>query len=234
MNKDGDDDLTPPDGRKKHKVGYGKPPQGSRFKKGQSGNPKGRPKGSKNKASAHSVERYKEIFRKEAYRTIKVNEGGKTVSMAMADAVARSIATNAAKGRPGAQKIFSGTLAAIEREEKVEREEVFQKMLEYTSKWKEEISRCKSIGIKVPDPIPHPDHIKFDLHTLEVWAEGPNNKEEKMMHDRIINNKKMYEEALPLLQKELKEDHAEEFMDEIQADIDQATTALEYINKFKR
>ncbi|MDB5317781.1 MAG: hypothetical protein JWO26_370 [Rhodospirillales bacterium] len=28
-----------------YKVGYGRPPQGTRFKKGQSGNPKGRPKG---------------------------------------------------------------------------------------------------------------------------------------------------------------------------------------------
>ena len=32
----------------KYKFGYGKPPKHSRFKEGQSGNPKGRPKGSRN------------------------------------------------------------------------------------------------------------------------------------------------------------------------------------------
>lgn len=37
---------------KGYPVGYGKPPQHSKFKKGKSGNPKGRPKGSKSLASA--------------------------------------------------------------------------------------------------------------------------------------------------------------------------------------
>ncbi|WP_433989467.1 hypothetical protein SuNHUV7_41070 (plasmid) [Pseudoseohaeicola sp. NH-UV-7] len=39
MSRDGDDDDT---------VGYGKPPKKTRFKEGCSGNPKGRPKGSRN------------------------------------------------------------------------------------------------------------------------------------------------------------------------------------------
>ncbi|MDJ1018499.1 MAG: DUF5681 domain-containing protein [Paracoccaceae bacterium] len=39
------------DDRGHYDVGYGKPPKHTRFKKGQSGNPKGRPKGSRNFAT---------------------------------------------------------------------------------------------------------------------------------------------------------------------------------------
>ena len=38
----------PRDKNGEYEVGYGKPPRHTRFKKGQSGNPRGRPKGSKN------------------------------------------------------------------------------------------------------------------------------------------------------------------------------------------
>jgi hypothetical protein len=37
-----------PDNEHGFEAGYGKPPRHTRFKKGQSGNPRGRPKGSKN------------------------------------------------------------------------------------------------------------------------------------------------------------------------------------------
>jgi hypothetical protein len=37
-----------PDKQRDYEVGYGKPPRHTRFKRGQSGNPRGRPKGSKN------------------------------------------------------------------------------------------------------------------------------------------------------------------------------------------
>ena len=38
----------PPEARRGYEVGFGKPPAHSRFKKGRSGNPKGRPPGAKN------------------------------------------------------------------------------------------------------------------------------------------------------------------------------------------
>jgi Family of unknown function (DUF5681) len=38
----------PPDQKRDYEVGYGKPPPHTRFKKGQSGNPRGRPAGAKN------------------------------------------------------------------------------------------------------------------------------------------------------------------------------------------
>ena len=38
----------PPDNERNYEIGYGKPPPHTRFKKGQSGNPRGRPPGAKN------------------------------------------------------------------------------------------------------------------------------------------------------------------------------------------
>ena len=38
----------PPDNERNSEIGYGKPPPRTRFKKGQSGNPRGRPPGAKN------------------------------------------------------------------------------------------------------------------------------------------------------------------------------------------
>src|ERR1700736_4661308 len=55
-------------------VGYGNPPKGSRFKKGQSGNRRGRPKGSKNLKTDLTEELQTEIKVREGPRAIKISK----------------------------------------------------------------------------------------------------------------------------------------------------------------
>lgn len=62
-------------------MGYAKPLAATRFKPGQSGNPKGRPKGAKNKVPALNQERLKTIIMAEAYREITVRDGDLNVSV---------------------------------------------------------------------------------------------------------------------------------------------------------
>lgn len=71
-------------------VGYGKPPKRTQFQKGQSGNPKGRPKRSQNMSTLL----YEELGRK-----IQVTENGQTKTMTARQAMVRRIVNDALSGK---------------------------------------------------------------------------------------------------------------------------------------
>lgn len=88
-------------------VGYRRPPVGRRFRKGQSGNPAGRRKGSRNRPPLPLAEdQLGALIREEAYRLINIDENGEEVRMPVARAVIRSLIAAAAKGDPRAQAAF--------------------------------------------------------------------------------------------------------------------------------
>jgi hypothetical protein len=70
-------------------VGYGKPPKSTQFKKGQSGNPKGRPKGAK---GLHAS------LKRELESKIAVQEGNRAVRITKAEALAKQLLNKALKG----------------------------------------------------------------------------------------------------------------------------------------
>ena len=77
-----------------YEVGYGKPPKASQFKKGQSGNPRGRPRKQPKDVAAHMAELLAEN------RTVRVD--GKPVRMSGEELIARRLMEKALKGDPKA------------------------------------------------------------------------------------------------------------------------------------
>lgn len=163
-----------------YEVGYGKPPSDTRFRPGRSGNPKGRPRGSKNQKPALNEERLKDIILEEAYRSITVRDGHRNVSVPMAQAVVRSMAVNAAKGQHRAQRLFAEMLSSTERQNKALADEWLQTAIEYKVEWERELQRRDALSITdLPPPLPHPDQVIIDMNAGTARVQGPMTKEEQ-------------------------------------------------------
>ena len=74
-------------------IGYGKPPKKHQFKKGTSGNPRGRPKGKKSFAAR---------FQKFLDEKITVNINGRPEKLTKEDAFLKRVINDAIAGKPGA------------------------------------------------------------------------------------------------------------------------------------
>jgi hypothetical protein len=160
-------------------VGYARPPKSSRFKPGTSGNPKGRPRGAKNKRPALNDERLKSIIIDEAYREITVRDGNRNVSVPMAQAVVRALAVNAAKGQHRAQRLFAEMLSSTERQNKAMADAWLSTAMDYKIEWDRELQRREALNITdLPPPLPHPDQVKIDMNTGTAWIEGPATKDQ--------------------------------------------------------
>lgn len=196
----GRDDGRPPGklkGKPGYEVGYAKPPAETRFKPGQSGNPRGRPKGAKNKRPALHEERLKGIVLDEAYREIEIREGNGTVTIPMAQAVMRSIAVNAAKGQARAQRLFAELLAQTESANKRHHDEWVETAIDYKLGWDRELRRREQFGITdLPEPLPHPDNVIVDLYTGTVRIVGPATKEEKVRYDELVSRREVFVEEV--------------------------------------
>lgn len=92
-----------------YQAGYGKPPVHSRFRKGQSGNPRGGP--GRKKAS-----RLEDIIIREAFRPIRVREGDRIERIPTIEAILRGVFTQAAKGNVPAQRFSIEVLRASQQE----------------------------------------------------------------------------------------------------------------------
>jgi hypothetical protein len=88
-----------------YSVGYGQPPSGSRFKPGQSGNPKGRPKGTKNRIT---------IFNQALNERVVVTEHGKRKNITKQEAIFKQLVNKAASGDHRAAQLVINEIRELE------------------------------------------------------------------------------------------------------------------------
>ena len=169
-----------------HEVGYGRPPAATRFVKGQSGNPAGRPRGSKNKTAELDGYDLRHIVLAEANRAIEINERDEVMTIPMVQAVMRKIGIDAMKGRPRAQELFIKTIDKARVESIQLHERHLQVVCEYKAYWERELDRRARLGIThLPEPLPHPDDIVIDLQKGEIDYHGPRTREEEAQYEAL-------------------------------------------------
>lgn len=98
-------DQNRPEKPETAKLGYCNPPQHSRFKKGQSGNPQGRPKGTLNMAT---------VLERTLREKVVINENGRRKTVTKLEAAIKQLTNKAASGELKALQLLAALVRSAE------------------------------------------------------------------------------------------------------------------------
>lgn len=191
-------------------IGYGKPPKWTRFTKGQSGNPNGRPKKKRDPVPPPQTPN-DQVLKTILEEKIGIKEGGKVREVTKREAVRRSQFAEAVKGSPLAQReiirdareldkleaarALAEAEAAVEREseERDRQERLFAHYVALKEARTEEWVEAVRAGKKEPDfPWPHPDDILIDKSQRKYRLRGPFDAESVPLYQWIRAQRDLY------------------------------------------
>ena len=191
---------------------YRKPPVEHQFKKGRSGNPKGRPPKKKavqpgfGASGGGIADRLGAMALDEAGRPVTVREGDKVSEIPAMQALLRTMFRAAAQGDTKAGRQL---LEMIARAESARTEKAVG-LLQFSHQYKERnapiFEKHEREGLDPPDIYPHPDDFIINDATGEVTIDGPIDKEQagarKVVRQQAIESMGRYFEVKAALAKE--------------------------------
>jgi hypothetical protein len=172
---------------------YRNPPIEHRFRKGVSGNTKGRPR--KNRALVSTKvngrpgigfeDRIKSLAIEEAYRLIAIREGDRTERIPVIQAILRKVAVAAANGNTRAQQNILSLVIGAEADRRVASTQLLKTAIDYKGHWHRVLAERARTGTTGPEPVPHPDDVLVDYETGNIRIDGPVMEEQKEAQNRL-------------------------------------------------
>jgi hypothetical protein len=144
-----------------------KPGASTQFKKGQSGNPKGRPR--KNQSSGGRLPtELAELVKSETERLLTLTDAGKPVTMSALQAVLRATVVSAARGNPHAQRTVLQLAGAAQAQAARAKSDEYQAAILLKIQLDHERDVWLARGRSETDMPRHSSDIEINLETLEV------------------------------------------------------------------
>jgi uncharacterized protein DUF5681 len=172
---------------------YRTPPIEHRFRKGVSGNTKGRPRKKRALVSTKVdgqpgigfEDRIKSLAIEEAYRLITIREGDRVERIPVIQAILRKVAVAAANGNTRAQQNYLNLLIGAEADRRVASTQLLKTAIDYKEHWHHVLAERARSGTTGPEPVPHPDEVIIDYETGDIRIDGPVMQEQREARKRL-------------------------------------------------